>query len=207
MANPLIVGIAGGTGSGKTTVAQVIAETFPDRSVILPQDAYYKANRHLPFEERAKQNYDHPNAFDNQLFIQDLLAIKRGEAIKRPVYSYAQHTRLDETILVQPREVILVDGILIFASESLRELFDIKIYVDTDADLRILRRVVRDLNERGRSLDSVIEQYVNSVKPMHDAFVEPTKRFADIIIPEGAFNQVGMDILMARIKLAIDSPA
>ncbi|MBO8127399.1 MAG: uridine kinase [Firmicutes bacterium] len=204
MGMPFVVGIAGGTGSGKTSVAKAIADSIPEQSVILPQDAYYKANWDLPFEERAKQNYDHPDAFDTELFIQDILALKAGKTIQRPVYSFAEHIRLKETVTVEPKEIILVEGILIFAEERLRKLFDVKVYVDTDADVRILRRLMRDLKERGRSLDSVVDQYLTSVKPMHEAFVEPTKRFADIIIPEGAHNQVGMDILVARIKLGLE---
>lgn len=195
-----VVAIAGGTGSGKTSIANRIVEELSDHVNLVCHDAYYKDQTHLPFEVRTKTNYDHPESFDTGLFIEHLGALKKGFPVERPVYNFSIHTREPFTETVYPKEIILVEGILVLENPNLRELFDLKIYVDTDADVRILRRITRDIEERGRSLSSVIEQYLGTVKPMHEAFVEPSKRYADVIIPEGAFNQAGIDFIMARIK-------
>lgn len=198
-----IIAIAGGTGSGKTTIAQKIVDLLPHHVTLLTHDAYYKDNRHLAFEDRTKLNYDHPEAFDTALFVEHLGALKRGEEIERPVYNFSTHLREDFTVRLRPLDVILVEGILILDDPALRRLYDLKIFVDTDADVRILRRLQRDIRERGRNLENVIEQYIGTVKPMHEAFVEPTKRYADVIIPEGAFNQAGFDVIMARVRSMI----
>jgi uridine kinase len=194
-----IIAIAGGTGSGKTTIAQKIVDQLPHHVTLLNHDAYYKDNRHLAFEERSKLNYDHPEAFDTALFIEHILALKAGKEVERPVYNFSTHLREDYSVRIRPLDIILVEGILILEHPDLRKLFDLKIFVDTDADVRILRRMQRDIKERGRNLESVIEQYLTTVKPMHEAFVEPTKRYADVIIPEGAFNVAGFDVIMSRI--------
>lgn len=199
----LVVGICGGSGSGKTTVAKAIAEAIPNKCVIIAQDSYYKDNRHLPLPERAKLNYDHPDAFDHELLINHLQLLIQGRPIQQPIYDYSQHTRSDKTLLVSPAEVILLEGILIFNDERLRSLLDLKIFVDTDADIRLIRRVMRDVNERNRSLESVIMQYQTSVKPMHEAFIEPSKRYADIILPEGGHNLTGLDVIISKVKLAL----
>ncbi|WP_405100980.1 uridine kinase [Oceanobacillus sp. FSL H7-0719] len=197
---PLVIGVAGGSGSGKTSVTKAIYNQFTDKSIlVLEQDYYYKDQSDLSFEERLNTNYDHPLAFDNDLFIQhikDLIALK---SIEKPVYDYTLHTRSDEVIRLVPKDVIIVEGILILEDIRLRELMDIKVFVDTDADLRIIRRLLRDIKERGRSLDSVIDQYLNSVRPAHLQFIEATKRYADIIIPEGGENHVAIDILSSKI--------
>lgn len=195
-----IIAIAGGTGSGKSTLANRIVEQLPDHVSLLNHDAYYKDNRHLTFEERCRLNYDHPDSFDNELFIQHVTALKAGHAVQRPVYNFSTHLREDFTVLVEPRPIILVEGILVLGIPELRPIYDLRIFVDTDADVRILRRITRDIEERGRSLNSVIEQYLRTVKPMHEAFVEPTKRYANIIIPEGGYNEAGFDVVMARIR-------
>ncbi|HEY8346114.1 MAG TPA: uridine kinase [Symbiobacteriaceae bacterium] len=195
-----VIAIAGGTGSGKSTLANRIVTQLPDHVALLTHDSYYKDNRHLSYEERCKLNYDHPDAFDNELFIRHLTALKAGQAIERPVYNFSTHLREDYTVRVEPRKIILVEGILVLENPELRKLYDLMIYVDTDADVRILRRITRDIRERGRTLESVIEQYLTTVKPMHEAFVEPTKRYANIIIPEGGYNEAGFDVVMARIR-------
>jgi uridine kinase len=199
-----IIAIAGGTGSGKTTIAQKIVDLLPHHVTLLTHDAYYRDNRHLAFEERSKLNYDHPEAFDTALFVEHLGALKRGEEIERPVYNFSTHLREDYTVRLRPLDIILVEGILILDDPLLRRLYDLKIFVDTDADVRILRRLQRDISERGRNLESVVGQYIDTVKPMHEAFVEPTKRYADVIIPEGAFNLAGFDVIMARVHSLID---
>lgn len=200
MKRPIVIGVTGGSGSGKTTVSRTIFEKFSDLSILLlEQDYYYKDQSHLPFEERLKTNYDHPFAFDNDRFISDLESLIAYKSIDQPVYDYAKHTRSDQTIHREPKEVIIVEGILILEDERLRELMDIKVYVDTDDDIRIIRRIKRDIEERGRTLDSVIQQYLSVVKPMHHQFVEPTKKFADIIIPEGGKNQVAIDLMTTKI--------
>lgn len=201
---PLVIGIAGGTGSGKSTVAKAIFESIPEKNVvIIEQDCYYKDQSHLPEEERVKTNYDHPLAFDNDLLIEHITKLINGEAVDKPQYDFTVHNRKKETVRVEPRDIIIIEGILILDSPKLRDLMDIKIFVDTDADIRIIRRIVRDMKERGRSLDSVISQYQNVVKPAHNQFCEPTKRYADIIIPEGGYNKVAVDIMVTKIKSII----
>lgn len=198
----LIIGITGGTGSGKSTVCKSIKESIPEENIaIIEQDAYYKDQSHLSFEDRLKTNYDHPLAFDNKLLIKHLDMLCEGEAIEKPIYDYELHTRnLEETITTEAKDIIIVEGIMILEDEELRNKLDIKIYVDTEDDLRILRRIQRDIKERGRTVDSVIEQYLTTVKPAHDQFIEPYKKYADIIIPEGGQNEVAIDMVIARIK-------
>lgn len=197
---PLIIGIAGGTGSGKTTLVERLREQFGDDISVLAHDSYYKAHHDLPLEERRLLNYDHPSSFDTDRMIADLEQLQAGRAIERPVYDFTIHDRTEETVTVEPNKVILVDGILVFEDPALRDLMDIKIFVDTDADVRILRRILRDVKERGRSLDSVVEQYLSTVKPMHEQFIEPTKKFADLIIPWGHENRTGIHILKTYIE-------
>lgn len=199
MEDIMIIGIAGGSGSGKTTLTYKIKVAFEDKVVVLSHDYYYKANSELSYEERTKLNYDHPNAFDTDLLIEHVRALKSGQAIKHPVYSFVEHTRLDELVEVQPAKVVIVEGILIFENKELCDLMDIKVFVDTDADVRIVRRLLRDVKERGRDIDSVIDQYLNTVKPMHEQFVDPSKKRADIIIPEGGFNSVALNMLMDQV--------
>ena len=198
----LIIGITGGTGSGKSTVCKSIKESIPEENIaIIEQDAYYKDQSHLSFEERLKTNYDHPLAFDNKLLIKHLDMLCNGETIEKPIYDYELHTRnLEETITTEANDIVIVEGIMILEDEELRNKLDIKIYVDTEDDLRILRRIQRDIKERGRTVDSVIEQYLTTVKPAHDQFIEPYKKYADIIIPEGGQNEVAIDMVIARIK-------
>ncbi|AUN15352.1 uridine kinase [[Clostridium] sordellii] len=198
----LIIGITGGTGSGKSTVCKSIKESIPEENIaILEQDAYYKDQSHLSFEERLKTNYDHPLSFDNKLLIKHLDMLCNGETIEKPIYDYELHTRnLEETVTTEPKDIVIVEGIMILEDEELRNKLDIKIYVDTEDDLRILRRIQRDIKERGRTVDSVIEQYLATVKPAHDQFIEPYKKYADIIIPEGGQNEVAIDMVIARIK-------
>lgn len=187
MSKPLLIGIAGGTGSGKTSVTRAIVEALPpDTVAVLEHDSYYKDQSHLSFAQRLQTNYDHPLAFDTPLLIEHLQQLLQGKPIAKPVYSFVEHTRLPETVLVPSRPVIILEGILILEDERIRNLLDIKVYVDTDADVRIIRRIIRDIRERGRTLESVVNQYLEVVRPMHLQFVEPTKRYADIIIPEGA---------------------
>ncbi|TGB05451.1 uridine kinase [Halobacillus salinus] len=201
---PVVIGVAGGTGSGKTSVTRSIIQRFADKSILMiEQDYYYKDQSDLPFEERLQTNYDHPLAFDNDLLIEHLQQLIDQEAVEKPVYDYKMHTRSDETIHVEPKEVIIVEGILVLEDERLRDLMDIKVFVDTDADVRIIRRMMRDINERGRTLDSVIEQYINVVRPMHLQFVEPTKRYSDIIIPEGGQNHVAIDLMATKIQTVL----
>ena len=198
---PIIIGVAGGSGSGKTTVAREICRHFPDQSIaVIEQDAYYKAQDHKSMEERLKTNYDHPFAFDWDLLLEHLNKLLRFEPINKPVYDYTVHTRSDKIIPIQPKDVIILEGILILEDRRLRDLMDIKVYVDTDSDLRIIRRLMRDTHERGRTMDSVIEQYLSVVRPMHNQFIEPTKRYADIIIPEGGQNTVAIDLLVTKIR-------
>ena len=201
---PLIIGIAGGTGSGKTTLVERLREQFGDDISVLAHDSYYKAHHDLPLEERRLLNYDHPSSFDTDRMIADLEQLRAGRAIERPVYDYTIHDRTEETVTVPPNKVILVDGILVFEDPGLRDLMDIKIFVDTDADVRILRRILRDVKERGRSLDSVVEQYLSTVKPMHEQFIEPSKRYADIIVPEGGKNLVAIMMIVQRIAYHIE---
>ncbi|MBS4217065.1 uridine kinase [Bacillus sp. FJAT-49711] len=202
---PVIIGVAGGSGSGKTSVTNTIYETFKGHSIlVIEQDYYYKDQGHLPMEERLKTNYDHPLAFDHDLLINHLERLLCYESIEKPVYDYKQHTRSDKTIHVEPKDVIIIEGILVLEDERLRNLMDIKIFVDTDADLRIIRRLVRDMEDRGRSFNSVIAQYLNVVRPMHNQFIEPTKRYADVIIPEGGQNHVAIDLVATKIKTILE---
>ena len=200
----MIIGIAGGTGSGKTTLTLRLKEKFGGDVSVLYHDNYYKAHDDMPFEERAGLNYDHPDAFDTPRLISDLQALRRGEAIRCPVYDYTAHNRSDETVEVRPTKVILVEGILIFCDPALRALMDIKLFVDTDADVRILRRITRDVKKRGRSLDSVVSQYLTTVKPMHEQFVEPSKRNSDLIVLEGGHNVVALDMIIQRIRSHVE---
>ncbi|WP_019377860.1 uridine kinase [Virgibacillus halodenitrificans] len=198
---PVVIGVAGGSGSGKTSVTRSICNRFSDKTIlVIEQDYYYKDQSHLPFEERLNTNYDHPLAFDNDLLIEHLHELMNHKAIDKPVYDYKIHTRSDKTIKVEPKEVIILEGILILEDPRLVDLMDIKVFVDTDADLRIIRRLLRDIKERGRTLDSVIDQYINNVRPSHLQFIEPTKRYADIIIPEGGQNLVAIDIMATKIE-------
>ncbi len=199
--SPLVIGIAGGSGSGKTTVANVVLRRVgKDRIAYLPHDAYYREQSHLPYEERIKVNYDHPNSLETELMVQHIQALKRWEPVEVPVYDFTVHSRKKETIHVEPQKVVLVEGILIFAEPELIKLFDVKIFVDTDSDLRFIRRLQRDITERGRSTESVIKQYLETVRPMHLEFVEPSKRNADVIIPEGGLNTVALDMVTARVE-------
>ncbi len=203
---PLIVGITGGTGSGKSTVCKAIIENIPQENIaILEQDAYYKDQTHLAFEERLKTNYDHPLAFDNDLLIQHIDELCEGNSVQKPIYDYEIHTRKqNQTVTIEPKDIIIVEGIMILEDEKLRDNLDIKIYVDTEDDIRILRRIQRDIKERGRTIDSVIEQYLTTVKPAHDQFIEPYKKYADIIIPEGGQNEVAIDIVITKIRTQLD---
>ncbi|MCS4484463.1 uridine kinase [Gleimia sp. 6138-11-ORH1] len=197
---PLVIGIAGGTGSGKTTLTKEISQHFGTEVTVLYHDNYYKRNDHLTFEERTQLNYDAPEAFDTDLMIADLQRLIRGETVQCPQYDFSIHNRLAETITVSPRPVIIIEGILIFCFPELCDLFDIKLFVDTDADVRILRRVKRDVIERGRSIESVEEQYLTTVKPMHELYVEPSKRNADLIVPEGGHNNVALEMIINRLE-------
>lgn len=202
---PIIIGVTGGSGSGKTSVSRGIFSHFPDHSIMmLEQDSYYKDQSNLSFEERLNTNYDHPFAFDNDLLIQHVEELLNYKAIEKPVYDYVAHTRSQATIIQEPKEVIILEGILILEDERLRELMDIKVYVDTDDDIRIIRRIKRDMEERGRTLDSVIEQYLTVVKPMYHQFIEPTKRYADIIVPEGGENHVAIDLITTKVASFLD---
>ena len=200
MKDVMVIGIAGGSGSGKTTLSKRIKEVFDNEVVILCHDYYYKSNEGISLEKRKKLNYDHPNSFDTDLLIDQLKSLKEGNTIYHPVYSFVEHTRLNETVEVKPKKVIIVEGILIFENKELCDLMDIKVFVDTDADVRIIRRLLRDVQERGRDLDSVVNQYLSTVKPMHEEFVDPSKRRADIIIPEGGENEVALSMLLEKIK-------
>ena len=200
MQKAMVIGIAGGTGSGKSTITRRLVQRFGNDVSVLSYDNYYKAQHERPFEERIKVNYDHPDAFDTARFLSDLRALKVGKTIQCPVYDYTIHDRLDQTRTVHPAKGIVVEGILIFASQELCDEMDIRLFVDADADVRILRRIVRDVRDRGRSLDSVVNQYLTTVKPMHEAFVEPSKRRADIIVPEGGHNLVALDMIMERVR-------
>lgn len=200
MSDIIVIGIAGGTGSGKTTITRKLMQNFGGDVSVIYHDNYYKEHHSMTYEERSKLNYDHPDAFDTERLIADLKKLKNGEAVHCPIYDYTIHDRSENTITVKPSRVIVVEGILIFENKELCDLMDIKIYVDTDADVRILRRIVRDVRDRGRSLESVVNQYLNTVKPMHEQFVEPSKRKADVIIPEGGHNQVALEMVIQRVK-------
>ena len=200
MNNILVIGIAGGTGSGKTTLMNNLIQRYGDAVTVLSHDNYYKRHDELPYEERCKLNYDEPAALETDLMARHLESLRRGETILCPVYDFTVHNRSDETIPIVPKKVIIVEGILIFEDKELRELMDIRIFVDTDADVRLCRRIKRDVNKRGRTLESVLQQYQETVKPMHEKYVEPSKKFADIVVPEGGKNLVALDMIMGRIQ-------
>ena len=202
--NILVIGIAGGSGSGKTTLMKNLMQGFGDAVTVLSHDNYYRAHDELPFEQRSKPNYDHPDAFETDLMIEHLRQLKQGKPIQCPVYDYAIHNRTDETITVEPRSVIIVEGILIFENKALCDEMDIKIFVDTDADVRLIRRIKRDVAKRGRSLQSVLTQYLETVKPMHEQFVEPSKKNADVVVLEGGKNLVALNMITSRIQHHID---
>ena len=196
----MLIGIAGGSGSGKTTLAKRIAETFGDSVAILNHDSYYRAQDDLPVEERAKTNYDHPDAFETELMLEHLKKLKEYQSIEVPVYDYKIHNRTKDTTTIHPKPVVIVEGILIYADKRIADMLDIKFFVDTEPDMRLMRRILRDVEERGRSLESVVNQYLATVKPMHDAFVEPSKRLADLIVPFGGKNPAALSLICARIR-------
>ena len=200
----MVIGIAGGTGSGKTTITRKLMQRFGNDVSVIYHDNYYKAHHNMPYEERAKLNYDQPDAFDTDQLIEAVRALKKGRSVICPVYDYSIHDRSEKTITVKPAKVVLVEGILIFENKELCELMDIKVFVDADADVRILRRIVRDVRDRGRSLESVVNQYLSTVKPMHEKYVEPSKRNADIIVPEGGHNKVALELLMERVRAHLE---
>ena len=205
---PVAIGVAGGTGSGKTTVAtEILRRAGTDQISLIQHDAYYKDLSDLPMAQRAMQNFDHPDALDNALLISHLKELKAGRPVEVPVYDFTTHARTTQTLRVEPRRVILLEGILIFSDETLRRLMDVRIYVDTDADIRFIRRLKRDIAERGRTMESVIHQYLATVRPMHQEFVEPSKRYANVIIPEGGFNEVAMEMIAARIRALLGGEA
>ncbi len=201
MKRAVVVGITGGTGSGKSTVAKEIFRSLPEKNIlIIQQDAYYKKQSHLTMEKRIKTNYDHPLAFDTDLLIDHLNRLISFDPIEKPIYDFSIHDRKEETVRVEPREIIILEGIMLLEDSRLRDLLDIKIFVDTDPDVRILRRIKRDIRDRGRTLESVAKQYLLTVKPAHNQFVEPSKKYADIIIPEGGYNKVAIDIMAAKVR-------
>ena len=200
----MVIGIAGGTGSGKTTITRRLMQRFGHEVSVIYHDNYYKAHHNMPYEERAKLNYDQPDAFDTDQLIEAVRALKKGRSVVCPVYDYSIHDRSEKTITVKPARVIIVEGILIFENKELCSLMDIKVFVDADADVRILRRIVRDVRDRGRSLESVVNQYLSTVKPMHEKYVEPSKRNADIIVPEGGHNKVALELLMERVRAHLE---
>ena len=205
MKDVVVIGVAGGTGSGKSTLVKRLQEAFKNDDVAtICHDFYYKAHPELTYEQRTKLNYDHPDAFDTWLMVEHIKALKEGKSIECPIYSFVEHNRTNETTAITPSKVIIVDGILIFENEELRDIMDIKVFVDTDADVRLARRILRDVRERGRSMESVISQYTTTVKPMHEQFVEPSKRYADVIIPEGGFNSVAVSMLIQNIRSIVD---
>ena len=201
----MVIGIAGGTGSGKTTITDRLVEKFGGNVSVVHHDNYYKAHHDMPYEERCLLNYDHPDSFDTDMMIEHLRMLKAGRSVQCPVYDYSIHDRSDRTVTIEPTRVIIVEGILIYADQRLCDQMDVKIFVDTDADVRILRRIQRDVQERGRSLDSVINQYLTTVKPMHEQFVEPSKRRADVIIPEGGRNMVALEMVVQRVKAHLEN--
>ncbi len=205
MSEILVIGIAGGTGSGKTTLMKKIIEQFQDQVTVLSHDNYYKRHDDLTYEERCLLNYDEPNALETDLMAYHLDKLRHGEAIDCPVYDFTQHNRSDDTIHIVPKQVIIVEGILIFENKPLRDLMDIRIFVDTDADVRLCRRIKRDVNKRGRTIESVLQQYQETVKPMHEMYVEPSKKFANIIVPEGGKNLVALDMIMGRIQRHLEN--
>ena len=205
--NILVIGIAGGTGSGKTTLMKNIVSRFGEVVTVLSHDNYYKRQDHLTYEQRCATNYDEPAAFETELMVAHLDALRRGQAIDCPVYDFTVHNRSNDTVRVEPRQVIIVEGILIFADEALRQRMDIRIFVDTDADVRLCRRIKRDVNKRGRSLESVLQQYQETVKPMHEMYVEPSKRHAYLVVPEGGKNMVALDMILGRIQQHLEGEA
>lgn len=200
----IVIGLCGGTGSGKTTLANRIYKAFGDDALLLGMDCYYKNNPDMPYEERVKINYDHPNAFDTDLFVTHLEMLRRGEKIFHPTYDFTKYLRADKWIETESKRVIITEGLLLFENKRIVDNLDIKIFVDTDADVRILRRILRDVKERGRSLDSVVKQYLTTVKPMHEMFIEPSKRVADVIVPEGGHNEVAFDMIFSAILKKIN---
>lgn len=205
MKRPLLIGITGGTGSGKSTVSKEIFKLIPEKKIIvIEQDSYYRDQSDLSFDERIKTNYDHPLAFDNELMIEHLKALLNNKPIRKPIYDFEKHNRKEESEFIEPKDIIVLEGILILAEKEVRDLLDIKIFVDTDSDVRVIRRILRDLKDRGRTLDSVILQYMDTVRPAHLQFIEPTKRYADIIIPEGGYNKVAIDIMVAKINSILE---
>ncbi|MBQ9144084.1 MAG: uridine kinase [Paludibacteraceae bacterium] len=202
---PIVIGIAGGTGSGKTTLAKTLYETFHEDAVMLCYDYYYRNNPDMPIEDRAKLNYDHPNAFETELAVKHLRELKEGKTIKHPTYDFRNHLRADEWRTLSPKRIVLFEGILVFENEELCDLMDIKLFVDTDADVRFVRRLTRDIEERARTMDSVVNQYLTTVKPMHEMFVEPSKRRADLIIPQGGKNQVAVGMVIDAITKMLQS--
>ena len=205
MENILVIGIAGGTGSGKTTLMKNLVERLGDEVTVMSHDNYYKRLDHLSFEERCSVNYDEPGAFDTSLMAYHLSELRRGAEVECPIYDFTVHNRSNETLRLVPRKVIIVEGILIFENEDLRNLMDIRIFVDTDADIRLCRRIKRDVNQRGRTLESVLKQYQATVKPMHEAYVEPSKKYAHIVVPEGGKNQVALDMIFDRIQSHLEN--
>lgn len=205
--NILVIGIAGGTGSGKTTLMNNIMTEFDQKVTVLSHDNYYKRHDELSFEERCNLNYDEPNAIETSLMVEHLKQLRQGQAIDCPVYDFTRHNRSHETVRIVPKEVIIVEGILIFENEQLRDLMDIRLFVDTDADVRLCRRIKRDVTKRGRTLESVLHQYETTVKPMHEKYVEPSKKYANLVIPEGGRNQVALDMIMGRIQRHLDEAA
>ena len=201
----MVIGIAGGTGSGKTTLMKNLTQRLGDEVTVMSHDNYYKRLDHLSFEERCAVNYDEPAAFDTSLMVYHLSELRRGAEVDCPIYDFANHNRSNETIHLVPRKVIIVEGILIFENQPLRELMDIRIFVDTDADIRLCRRIKRDVNKRGRTLESVLKQYQTTVKPMHEAYVEPSKKYAHIVVPEGGKNEVALDMILDRIHRHLHS--
>ena len=204
---PLVIGIAGGTGSGKSTVARNVAQALSTSSIaFIDMDAYYRNFAHVPLEERRQINWDHPDAFDWELLLEQLSALVRGEAIDKPVYDFVSHTRSGKTVRIPAAEVVVIDGILLFTDARVRELCDVKVFVDADADIRLIRRIRRDVAKRGRTLDDVIDQYLTTVQPMHLQFVEPSKRYADVIVPRGGHNPVAVEMIVAKIGRRLAAP-
>ena len=202
---PYIVGVAGGTGSGKSTLAERMVTSFEGQALLIRHDHYYRDQAHLSLAERARTNYDHPHAFEDELLVSHLDLLRRGHSVWGPLYDFATHTRQFSQQLLEPQELIVVEGIMALHSLELRQSYDLKVFVDTDADIRILRRLTRDMAERGRSMESVVEQYIGTVKPMHEQFVEPSKRYADVIIPEGGLNNAALALIVARLRHALQA--
>ncbi|MBQ2214353.1 MAG: uridine kinase, partial [Erysipelotrichaceae bacterium] len=206
MKKPIIIGIAGGSASGKTSVARKLVKNFDDDKTvaIIRQDDYYRDQSHMPFQERLKTNYDHPDAFDNELLIRQIDELASGKSVEKPTYDYVNHTRSTITEVVHPSDVLILEGLFVLEDEEIRKRLDMKIFIDTDADIRFIRRLKRDVRDRGRTIESVCDQYMNTVRVMHEAFVEPSKRYADVIIPEGSHNTVAIDLLLTKIRSIIE---